>query len=90
MTINTITTDLTATEIADLLTEAGYNYYGLKPKAWEGNTQGRIYFGSRHYLTVIDGTCTSIKPGRCSAHSINDEAVEAVAAVIAKTKAAIA
>lgn len=90
MIINTIATDLTATEIADLLTEAGYNYYGLKPKAWEGNTQGRIYFGGRHYLTVIDGTCTSIKPGRCSAHSINDEAVEAVAAVIAKTNAAIA
>lgn len=80
-------TSKTATEIAEMLTAAGYTYYGLKPKAWEGNTQARIYFGQRHYLTVIDGTCTSIKPGRCSAHSINDEAVEAVAEVIAKAEA---
>lgn len=81
-------TEKTATEIADMLTAAGYNYYGKKPKAWEGNTQSRIYFGPRHYLTVMDGWVTCIKPGRCWAHSINDEAVDAAAEIIEKAAAA--
>ena len=70
-----------ASEIADLLNAAGYTYRGYKPKAWQGRTVSRIYFG-RSFLTVGWGEVSARKNGPYSPLAIGEEAVDAAARVI--------
>ena len=76
-----IATALTATEIADLLNNTGYKYgitSPVKARAWEGKSQGRVYFGS-DFVTVQDGEVTNKNPYKVRACTACDDAIEAIA-----------
>lgn len=73
----TNTKNLTAEQIVRALNSKGYLYYGESARAWNGNTQSRIYFG-RDFITILpDGTITNDKSGKRTL-TIGDEAVEAI------------
>lgn len=78
-----INVNTTASEIAKLLNESGYTYFGEKAKAWEGGSQSRIYFG-KDFMTLKDGELTNRNLRKVRACTIGDEPVEAVAALLNK------
>ena len=73
----------TAKEIAEILNEQGYKYYGEKAKGWEssdGKVQ-RVYFG-RDFVTIEDGDAHANKSGKARAQTIGHTAVDAVKSVM--------
>ena len=73
----------TAKQIAELLNEQGFKYYGARAKGWEsedGKVQ-RVYFG-RDYVTIEDGNAHANKPGKARAQTIGHTAVAAVESVM--------
>lgn len=77
-----------AKQLVEAIKEAGYNYYGEQPKLWEGETCTRIYFGRRHFITVITNAEGEIEAlshlgARGKGFAINYSAVEEVEAILA-------
>lgn len=72
-----VTTTKTAHQIAASINAAGETYFGDTAKAWEGETESRIYFGSR-YVRIVNGAITNAKPGKARALTIGHPAVALV------------
>ena len=75
--IKTEAVKLDAKEIAKLLNEKGYTYYGEKARGWIGTTTERVYFG-RDFVTIKNGKIITPPPTL----TIGESALEAVEAVL--------
>lgn len=79
-----IRTNLSATEIADLLNNVGYRYGSQRQemaRAWEGYGVSRIYFG-RDFITIKDGVITNRDLRKTRACTACDDAINAINIVL--------
>jgi hypothetical protein len=73
-TMNTIKT---AEEIATAINASGNNHHGASARAWQGETESRIYFG-RDFVRIVSGQITNSREGKARALTIGHSAVELV------------
>ena len=67
----------TAEEIAAAINSTGKNYHGASARAWNGETESRIYFG-RDFVRIANGQITNLRDGKARALTIGHSAVELV------------
>jgi hypothetical protein len=72
-----MSTTKTATEIATAINASGETYFGDTARAWQGETESRIYFG-RGFVRIVSGQITNAKQGRARALTIGQPAVDLV------------
>lgn len=72
---------LTVEQIVDALNEQEFEYFGVKPRAWNGSDQSRIYFG-RDYATIQGDTITNSRKGAARAITIGDNVLEHIATIV--------
>ena len=81
---------MSASELAEMLNKNGYKYGTTSPvkaRAWEGKSQGRIYFG-KDFVTVQDGEVTNRNIYKVRACTACDDAIEAIAKAIQENETA--